>query len=432
MAMSSAISASVTAKVDRRVLPLLLAGWFIAYIDRFNVSFAALQMNRDLQLGAATFGFGAGLFFLGYSVFEIPSNMILLRVGTRRWLSRIMVSWGLICMAMALTRGSTSFHVLRFLLGVAEAGCFPAMAICLAQWLPPRERTAALGKLGSMALISGILGAPLAAGLLALDGVWNLAGWQWLFLLEGAPAVVIGMLVLMHLPERPEEAMWLTTEERDWIRDRLAHETAPAPFARNTVIAVITDWRYWIWGLMFFCLYSSGSALRLWQPLLLRNIGGQSDTMATLLPILSSSVGAVAIVLAGRHSTHKDERRWHITMPMVIAGVGAALLGMANGVLGLLAAAALMSIGNAAQPPLIATVSAASTRNVNAIGIAFVNSLGGLGGFVGPSLWGYVLETTGSLTVGALLSAALVVLAAPLALITRERIAEVSQRHVTA
>jgi ACS family tartrate transporter-like MFS transporter len=413
------LSASVAAKVQRRILPLLMAGWFVAYIDRFNVSFAALQMNQDVGLSPAVFGFGAGLFFLGYSLFEIPSNLVLHRVGARRWLSRIMMSWGLVCIAMVWVQGPTSFNTLRLLLGVAEAGAFPGMAFYLAQWLPARERTDALAKLGSMAFISGMLGSPIAAALLALDGVLGVAGWQWLFFLEGAPALVIGWCVLRYLPDTPSQARWLTDEEKAWLQQQLAERGGSAT-TWSSIVAVVRDARYWMWSVAFFCFYAGGTALRLWQPIILKNLG-QTDTMATLLASISSTIGAISILIGGRHSMRHDERRWHVAVPMIVSGIGLILFGAAGNLVTVLISASIIALGSAAQPPLFSSVSSASTGSTNAVGIAFVNSLAGLGAFLGPTLWGYVLEQTGSLMVGTTVCGTLVIVAAPLVLIARER-----------
>ena len=210
-------SSHVAAKVRRHVLPLLFIAWFIAYINRFNVSFAALQMNTDLGLTPAVFGFGAGVFFIGYGLFEIPSNMVLARVGARRWLARILLCVGVMGTAMALAAGPTSFYLLRFLLGIAEAGLFPGIVIYLSQWLPSRQRAAAFGALGSAAMVSGIAGGPLAALLMSLDGVAGLAGWRWLFLLEGLPAIAIALALWRYLPDSATSASWLTTDEQQWV-----------------------------------------------------------------------------------------------------------------------------------------------------------------------------------------------------------------------
>jgi MFS transporter, ACS family, tartrate transporter len=413
------IEASVARKVQRRILPLLIAGWFVAYIDRFNVGFAALQMNKAVGLSPATYGMGAGLFFLGYSVFEIPSNLLLERVGARRWLSRIMVTWGIVCLGMTAIRGAHSFNTLRLLLGVAEAGCFPGMAFYLTRWLPPRHRTDALAKLGSMAFVSGIVGAPMAAALLSLNGFLGLGGWQWLFVIEGAPAIAIGWCVLRYLPDRPDDVSWLTAEEKHWLRAELGG-TQPRTTPLASLAAVAGDPRYWIWALVFFCISGSGTALRLWQPLILRDISGQTDTAAALLPAISSTIGAVVIVLVGRISMRTNERRWHVVVSAALLGVGLLLLGVAHSVGGVVLAAAVMALGSGAQPPLFALVSSASRGSTNAVGIAFVNALAGLGAFIGPSAWGYVLATSGSLMIGTAVSALVVFASAPLLLLIRD------------
>jgi MFS transporter, ACS family, tartrate transporter len=386
--------AAVARKVQRHIIPLLLATWFIAYIDRFNVSFAALQMNDALGLSAAAFGFGAGLFFVGYSVFEVPSNLILARVGARRWLSRIMISWGIVTIAMAATTDATSFYALRFLLGAAEAGCFPGMAFCLSQWLSPRERAAALGVVGSVSMISGVAGGPIAAALLSLDGAWGLAGWQWLFVVEGIPAIAIGWCVLQWLPDTPDQAAWLTSEEREWVRTHMGRESVERP-TKESLIAVVTDGRYWGWAIAFMLASASGSAVRLFQPLILREVAGLGNAMASILTAVPSLFGGLLMIYVGRHSTRVDERRWHSGASMLVAATGVALMGMTYGVAGALLVACLASVGASAQPPLFATVSSAARGSVNAVGIAFVNSVAALGGFLGPYIVGYVQDTNG-------------------------------------
>ena len=411
---------SVAAKVHRRVLPWLVAGWFIAYLDRFNVSFAALQMNEDLALSSTVFGFGAGVFFLGYAIFEIPSNVILARVGARVWLTRIMVTWGIISAAMIFTQGAWSFYALRFLLGVAEAGCFPGMAFYLTRWLSPRDRAAALASLATMAMVSGIAGAPLAAALLSLDEVWGLAGWQWLFLVEGVPAVVIGWCIYTFLPDGPDDAAWLTDAERAWLKSHTRGDDRHVP-SRTALSAVTGDRRYWMWGMAFFCVTAAGSALRLFQPTILREVTGLGDVLSALLTAVPSLAGLVAIVYVGRRSTRHDERRWHAAMPMLIAAVGFAFMGVTYGVAGALLVASVATLGVASQPPLFASVSSASTGATNAVGIAFVNSIAAVGAFLGPYLMGYALDRTGSLAMVCAAAGAMIALGGVITLQTRER-----------
>jgi ACS family tartrate transporter-like MFS transporter len=418
------VSASVAAKFQRHVLPLLIAAWFIAYLDRFNVSFAGLQMNKELGLSSTVFGLGAGLFFLGYALFEIPSNIILLRVGARRWLGRIMVSWGVISAAMMFTQGPRSFYALRLLLGVAEAGAFPGMAFYLSQWLAPRERAAALGALGSCAMISGIVGGPLAAGLLALHGVWGISGWQWLFLVEAVPAIAIGIWVVKALPERPEGVAWLTPTEQALVRSRMAVESVieRVPTLRS-VWEVARDPQYLTWGVAFMGASATGSALRLFRPSILREVAGLSDVVASVLTAVPAIVGAIAMIYIGRHSTRTDERRWHTVVPMFVGAVSVVLVGVTYGLFGALVVSSLASIGGAAQPPLFASVTSAARGSTNAIGIAFVNSLGGLGGFVGPYLVGYVMDSSG-LASACLLAGAFMGTGGLLVLAGRQRVAK--------
>ena len=392
----NSVEASIASKVQRRIVPVLAAAWFIAYVDRFNVGFAALQMNKDLGLPSAAFGFGAGIFFLGYAVFEVPSNALLVRLGSRTWLARIMITWGILSGAMVLTRGEWSFYTLRLLLGIAEAGCFPGIAYYLAQWLSPRDRTAALAGIATMSMVSGVFGGPLAAGLLALGGVFGLAGWQWLFLVEGVPAILIGLWLFKALPDTPAAATWLTVGEREWLRSH--HVTASVHMPTRAALAtVFRDRRYWFWGMSFFCVTAAGSALRLFQPTILRQVTGYGDVMAALLTTVPSIAGVLVILWVGRHSTRHDERRWHAAVPTFIGGAGLVLVGITYGVTGALIVACLATVGVATQPPLFASVSAASKGAVNAVGIAWVNSVASIGSFIGPYAVGAALDRTGSL-----------------------------------
>jgi ACS family tartrate transporter-like MFS transporter len=270
-----------------------------------------------------------------------------------------------------------------------------------------------------MAFISGMLGSPIAAALLALDGVLGVAGWQWLFLLEGAPALVIGWCVLQYLPDKPSQATWLTDEEKAWLQLQLA-ERGTSTTSWSSIVAVVRDARYWMWSVAFFFFYAGGTALRLWQPIILKSLG-QSDMSATLLASISSTVGTISILVGGRHSMRHDERRWHVAVPMIVSGMGLIMFGAAGSLVAVLISASIIALGSAAQPPLFASVSSASTGSTNAVGIAFVNSLSGLGAFLGPTLWGYVLEQTGSLMVGTAVCGTLVIVAAPLVLLARER-----------
>jgi len=416
------LTASIASKVRRRVLPLLMAGWFVAYIDRFNVSYAALQMNKDLGLSPTIFGLGSGLFFLGYALFEVPSNLILSRVGARRWLGRIMITWGLVTAATAWTQGPSSFAALRLLLGIAEAGCFPGMAFCLSQWLTPRDRAAALAALGGITMASAIVGGPLAAALLALNGQGGLAGWQWLFLIEAVPAVLVGIAVWRYLPDSPERALWLTPAEREWLAAREPHiETRPR--ITDTLLVVVANPRYWTWGTAFFCATAAGSATLLFRPTILQAMTGLSATLTAVFTAVPSVVGMVVIVVVGRRSTRMDERRWHAVIPLLIGAVGVGAAGIAYGLFPALAVASLSTVAAAAQPPLFAAVSAEAKGEVNAAGIAFVNSIASLGGFLGPYAMGALMDWTGSLVVPCAVAGLVIVAGACLIAAVRPRTA---------
>jgi len=353
-------------------------------------------MNSALHLSSTIFGLGSGLFFLGYALFEIPSNAILSRIGARRWLSRIMISWGLVSAATIWTRGPASFATLRLLLGIAEAGCFPGMAFCLTQWLAPRHRAAALGSLGGVTMVSGVVGGPLAAVLMTLNGWWGLAGWQWLLLIEAIPAICMGIAVWRYLPNEPQHVSWLTQAERDWLAQHEAYVKI-RPRLRETLGVVLANPRYWTWGMAFFCATAAGSATLLFRPTILRAMTGLSDTMTAVLTAIPSIVGTFAIVYVGRRSTRTDERRFHVVIPMLIGAVGVGVAGIAYGLVAALAIASLSTVAAAAQPPLFAAVSTEAKGEVNAVGIAFVNSIASFGGFLGPYAMGALMDWSGNL-----------------------------------
>lgn len=415
----SVASMGSSSDIERRILPILIVAWFVAYLDRFNISFAALQMNTALGLSQAAFGFGAGVFFLGYSLFELPSNLILTKVGPRRWLGRIMISWGVISIALTGVRGPTGFYILRFLLGVAEAGCFPGIAFYISQWLPLQARPRALAKIGSVSQISGLLGGPIAAACFLLTGHWGLAGWQWLFIVEGVPAILVGWYVLRFLPDPPTG----TSQLRSLAGQRL--DSRPTATLLNGVYVikqVMSAPQYWIWALIFLSFNTSGSVLRLWQPLILKQLSSATDLVISLLSSVPAITGTLAILIAGYSSSRLNERRLHVALPMVAGGVGLFFVGMTTSVAGSLAAASCATAAVACQPPLFASVSAASSdAPTNAAGIAFVNSVAMIGAFVGPYVLGLIVDASGDYRVGCAVFAALLVLGGLLALSIKER-----------
>ena len=278
----SGLESATLRTVTRRLIPFLFVLYVVSFLDRVNVGFAALQMNRDLGLSSAVYGFGAGIFFIGYSLFEVPSNLILARTGARVWIARIMVTWGLIATAMMFVRGPVSFYVLRFLLGIAEAGFFPGIIFYLSQWFPSEARARAVARFMIAIPISGVIGGPISGALLNLNVWLGLTGWQWLFLLEGLPAVFLGFIVLRYLPDRPEEAKWLKQEQRDWLVSRLATERRRCIEHHGySVVRALSSGVVWRLGLLVFLSISFGQyALSLWLPQIVGAMSGFSNVQS--------------------------------------------------------------------------------------------------------------------------------------------------------
>jgi ACS family tartrate transporter-like MFS transporter len=382
-----------------------------------NIGFAALQMNQDLGLSPAVYGFGAGIFFVGYVLFEVPSNLMLARIGARRWIARIMITWGIIACAMMFVRGPSSLYVLRFLLGAAEAGFFPGMIYYLAGWYPAAERARAIARFMVAIPLSGVIGGPISGMLLNLHGAWGLAGWQWLFLLEGLPAVILGFVVLARLPDRPRDAAWLSSEESAWLEDRLKGEslgTEHGPSVRQALGHPT------IWALAILFLVGNAFGvyvLGLWLPQIVRDVSGLGNFGVGVLSAIPSLVGAVAMVLAGAHSDRTGERPVHIGVAAAVAAVGllvSASLGSTGVVLfGLsLASAGLLSM----HGPFWLLPSTFLRGSAAAAGIALITSVANIGGFLGPYAMGLLKGATGTYRSGLLMLALLSLSGAALAL----------------
>jgi MFS transporter, ACS family, tartrate transporter len=391
--------ARVLAKVRRRLIPFLFLLYIVAYIDRINVGFAALQMNASLGFSSATYGFGAGVFFLSYVLFEIPSNVILARVGARLWIARIMISWGLVSAAMMFMHSATTFYALRFLLGAAEAGFFPGIIFYLTRWFPPRERARTIAAFMTATVVAGLVGAPLSGALLSLQGTGGLAGWQWLFLLEGLPAVVLGVVVLRVLDERPEDAAWLTRDERAAIVAGL--EESAAPRRIETIGPALRSGRTWLLAVVYLIIPMTTYGIGFWLPQMLKTASGSGNFVVGLLTAIPYGVATVAMVIVGQHSDRTGERRWHFTGPAIVcaASLVASTLS-SNGVW----TVAMLSVAMAAASSMLGPFWALATSFLGglgaAAGIALVNSVGNIGGFVGPNIVGYVREATSDFAAG--------------------------------
>ena len=315
--------ATAIARISRRLIPFLFLLYILNFLDRVNVGFAALEMNRDLGFGPAVYGFGAGVFFLGYCLFEVPSNLVLYRVGARRWIARIMVSWGLAASAMILVHTAWSFYLLRFLLGVAEAGFFPGIIFYLTHWYPARERAKAYAWFLAAIPISGVLGGPISGALLGLDGLLGMQGWQWLFLLEGIPSIIVGVLVFVLLPDRPREARWLPPTERDWLEARLAAERVhPAAGHAPDLRKALGNPVVWLLGAMYFLLIVGLYGFALWLPQLIKATGEFGNFEVGIITAIPYTVAAIGMVLVGRRSDRTGERYLYLALPAMAGAAG--------------------------------------------------------------------------------------------------------------
>ena len=394
--------------VSRRLIPFLFILYVVSFLDRVNVGFAALEMNRDLGLSPAVYGFGAGIFFIGYALFEVPSNLILARVGARRWIARIMITWGLIAAAMMFVRGPLSFYALRFLLGIAEAGFFPGIIFYLAGWFPADARARAIARFMTAIPVSGMIGGPISGWLLGLGGRFGLTGWQWLFLLEGLPAVVLGVVVLRFLPDGPAVAPWLSLEQREWLAARLAAERDRCVEQHGYSVArALSSGIVWQLGLLVFLSISFGQyALGLWLPQIVRGFSGLSNLQVGFVSAIPNLVAVIAMVIVAAHSDRTGERSLHVAACSAVAAFG--FLGCAFApspaiaVLCLaLAAAGCLS----AHGPFWPLPSKFLTGAAAAGGIGLINSLANLSGFVGPYAIGLLNSASGDFRTGLLLLA---------------------------
>jgi ACS family tartrate transporter-like MFS transporter len=415
--MSAELEARVLRKITLRIVPFVMLLYFIAFLDRVNIGFAALTMNKDLGFSPTVFGFGAGIFFLGYFLFEVPSNLVLDKVGARIWIARVMITWGLISGAMAFVQGPNSFYTLRFLLGAAEAGFFPGIILYLSYWFPARQRAAVTAIFMAAAPLSTVLGSPVSGALLEMHGMLGLSGWQWMFIVEAVPAVILGVVVLFYMTDRPEKAKWLRDDERSWLVTTMNTEAAKkAGTASHSVWRGLADLRVIALSLVYFGTSAGLYTLGIWAPQIIKEFG-LSSLQVGFLNALPGVVAVVAMVLWARHSDRTGERTWHVVGACILASLGLVLAGFGGTVLAVLLALTLVNIGiSSAKPPLWSMPTMFLSGSAAAAGIATINSIGNLGGFVGPAMIGWIKDLTGSFQGGLFFVAALLVLSAVLTL----------------
>lgn len=393
-------------KISCRLIPFLILLYLVAFLDRVNISFAALTMNRDLGIDAGLFGLAAGVFFLGYFLFELPSNLMLLRVGARRWIMLLMIAWGVISVATAFVPGPTLYIVFRFLLGAAEAGFYPGIILYLTFWLPPSVRSSVMGLFITGVPLANIVGSPISAQILLLDHSGGLKGWQWLFLLEGSPAILLGFCVLFLLPDRPETVAWLSPEEKQTLaRDLQVDAPAQASKTHSPLDAFTAQPIVYGWSLAYFCLMIGLYGLGFWIPAVLASRGVALPHLgwASALPYLAAIAG---MVLFSRNSDRRRERRLHLTAAYLVAAAGFLLAACAPNVSVAITGFALAAIGILSAMPVFWTASTLSLAGpLVAAHIAVINSIGNLGGFCGPVLMGWLRQTTQSYIAGLAISA---------------------------
>ncbi len=388
-------------RVTARIVPFLLACYFISFLDRVNVSFAALQMNKDLGLTPAVYGFGAGLFFLTYCVFEIPSNLLLYRFGASRWIARIMLTWGLCAAGMAFITGPTSFYVMRLLLGAAEAGFFPGVLFFLTLWFPSAYRGRVMGFFMAGVAISGLIGAPLSGLLLSLDGLAGLRGWQWLFILEGVPAILLAPACLIYLQDKPADARWLAAPERDWLTATLdGEQRAREAKQKHSVIQALISPRVLLLAAMYFSNVCLLNGILFFLPLILKGFG-LSNIQTGFVAAIPSAVALVAVIWWGRRSDARRERYGHAAFANVLAGVAllASVL-VADPTTRIVLITLAFASTLAFTAPFWTIPSSFLSGAASAGGFAVISSLGVLGGFVAPSIIGYLGSVTGDFHAG--------------------------------
>lgn len=416
-----AVEVRTIAKVTRRLVPFLIACYLVAYLDRVNVGFAALQMNQDLGLSQTAFGFGAGLFFIAYFIFEVPSNLMLERFGARKWIARIMLSWGILSGTMAIIPtiahvtglgNEKSFYLLRVLLGVAEAGFFPGIIFYLTLWFPARYRARIVGYFMAAIPLSTVIGAPISGALLYLHGGLGLAGWQWLFIIEAVPAVILAGVVFFYLTDWPAEAAWLSAEERAWLAGRLALEQRQRRAVRDySVRQSLVNSRVLGLSLVYFGAVSINYGLSFFLPQIVKAFG-LNTFLTTLVSATPYAVGLIGMVWWGRRSDAVVERRFHAAIPLFIAAAGIAVSTVFDNPTLKMLSLCVAGFGIFANLPVFWTLPTAFLSGAAAAaGIAVINSIGNLAGFAGPFAMGWIKDQTGSYAGGLLLLAALGIIA---------------------
>lgn len=403
-----AIEKSCMRKCSSRLLPYLFFMFLLCYIDRTNLGFAGIQMSPELGLTASTFGFGAGLFFIGYFIFEVPSNLCLAKFGARRWIARIMVTWGAVAALMCMINGTTSFLVMRFLLGASEAGFYPGVTYFIGEWFPNKYRAAALSRFNLAQPVALVVGSLVSGFLISsLDGVMGWSGWRWLFLVEGIPTIFFGFVTLYYLTDKPADATWLTEEERNWLTNRMAEEAAAIKGANAdySIMKALTHPAVLVLGIAYFLAICEGVyGINMWIPQMLKSWSNMSSMEIGFIGALPFVCAFISVIIFGHSSQVRQERKWHLTVALGMATVALCASMFVTGTIPTMICVCVGAAGMFAAIPLFWTIPAQFlTGTAAATGIAVINSIGNLGGFFGPTAVGMVKDATGDFHYGLLL-----------------------------
>ena len=395
-------------KVTRRLIPFLFLCFAISILDRVNIGFAALQMNADLGFSSAVFGFGAGIFFFGYFLLEVPGSALMTKFGARRWIARIMVTWGAVAALMCMINGTTSFLVMRFLLGASEAGFYPGVTYFIGAWFPNKYRAAALSRFNLAQPVALVVGSLVSGFLIsALDGTMGWSGWRWLFLVEGIPTIFFGFVTLYYLTDKPADAKWLTEEERNWLTNRMAEEAAAIKGANAdySIMKALTHPAVLVLGIAYFLAICEGVyGINMWIPQMLKSWSNLSSMEIGVIGALPFVCAFFSVIIFGHSSQVRQERKWHLTVALGMATVALCASMFVTGTIPTMICVCVGAAGMFAAIPLFWTIPAQFlTGTAAATGIAVINSIGNLGGFFGPTAVGMVKDATGDFHYGLLL-----------------------------
>jgi MFS transporter, ACS family, tartrate transporter len=404
----SDLETSTIRAMSWRLIPFLVLAYFLSYLDRVNLGFAALTMNKELNFSPTVFSWGAGIFFIGYFLFEVPSNLALEKFGASRWIARIMITWGIISALMALVSGVWSFYGVRFLLGIAEAGFFPGIILYLTYWYPAEYRARFLAAFAIAVPVSTVIGAPISGLLLGLDGAMGLKGWQWLFIIEGVPSVLLGIVTWFYLTDRPAKADWLTAEQKAWLAAKLESEVAAKQAANHLSLGqALASPKVIALSLIYFGFVAALYGMQFWLPTIIKAFGFSNAQTGFVLAV-PYLVGTIAMMLWARHSDATRERVMHVGAPLLLTGVALGACGFVSDPMTTMVILTVAAIGVFCTFGVFWTLPTAWLSGTAAAGaIALINSIGNLAGFAGPYLIGWVKETTGSTSTGLLVLAVL-------------------------